>query len=203
MPVVERSSVIVLLYASEGLDARLNTLRDADGFLGAAMFSPVKRSGEALAYTWWRDKRTAEAVLDSGDIAALRATPVEVTTVRLKAAPDDHGGSLLLNNPGMVVLVTLMAVDPTQSDALLEELQSAADKFLPNFRAIRAVAFHRSSDRSLIVEVLCVTGTLALAITQFKSRLRQHRQRVAAIARSNNPDVYRLRRTVSPAVRDQ
>lgn len=203
MPIIRKNSVAVLLYAAEGLDARLDTLRSAPGFLGATVFSPVKRAGEALAYTCWTDRRTAEAALDSGDVAALRATSMEVISVRLKAAPNDHAGSLCLDEPETVVLVALMAVDPSRSDALIEELQSATDEFLPEFRAIRAVAFHRSFDQSLIVEVLQVTGTVALAITQLKSRLRQHRKSVATIARSNNPDICRLQRTIPSAVRDQ
>lgn len=200
---IERNGIAVLLSAAEGLDARLDELSHAPGFLGAAVFKAVGLSGERLAYTRWRDRHAAEEALDSGDTATLRATPVEAVSVRLKAAPDNTYGTLPLDTPGMVALIVRMAVDPKRSDELFDNLRSFTDQFLPVFVPIRAVAFHQSQDRALIIEVLQVTGALGLGRLQLKRQLRRHRRRVEHIARSETHDLMRLERTVSPASGDQ
>ncbi len=198
MPTISTGDIAVPMFARNGLDARIDRISQAPGFRGAATFQPVKRFGEALAYTLWESHRAAEAAIDSGDVVTFRAQPIQVLSVRLKAAPDDHHGSLALDSENMVVLVAAMAVDPARHDELIATLQHSTDSFLPDFAAVRAVAFHSSPDSTLVVEVLHVTGALALALTQIKPRLRQHRKHVSAIARSELVDIYRLQRIIAP-----
>lgn len=199
MAQIERDGIAVLLSAAKGLDDRVGALARAPGFLGASVFRPVGFSGETLAYTRWRDWQAADDALDSGDGATLRATPIEAISVRLKASPGDHDGVLALDTPGMVVLVVRMAVDPEGSDALVDRLRSFTDAVLPAFAPVRAVAFHRSRDRTLVAEVLQVTGALALAMLQVREkRLRHHQRAVGALTRSETHGLLRLARTVQP-----
>lgn len=104
MTQIEHGGVAVLLSASKGLDECVDALRSAPGFLGGTVFKPVGFVGEKLAYTRWRDRGAAEGALDSGDVATLRATPVDAISVRLKSAPDDRRSTLVLDEPGTVLL---------------------------------------------------------------------------------------------------
>lgn len=176
VPPIRTGDVAVPVFARKGRNTRIDRISRAHGFRGAATFHPVKRFGGTLAYTRWETHRAAKAAIDSGDIVTFRAQPIEARSVRLKAAPDDHHGSLVLDAQNMVVLLAAMAVDPARHEDLIATLQHSTDAFLPDFAAVRAVAFHSSRDRSLVVEMLHVTSALALALTQLKPRLRQHRE---------------------------
>ena len=203
MPTIRTGDIAVPVFTAKGLDARIGRISRAPGFRGAATFQPVKRFGETLAYTLWESHRAAKAAIDSGDVVTFRAQPIEVLSVRLKAAPDDHHGSLVLDAKNMVVLVAAMAVDPARHDELIATLQHSTDAFLPDFAAVRAVVFHSSQDRTLVVEVLHVTSALALALTQIKPRLRQHRKHISAIARSELVDIYRIQRIIAPFEKEE
>ena len=197
MPTIRTGEAAMILRARKKLNARVQTLSRVPGFLGAAIFRPVKRYGDRLAYTLWAPDSAVDEAFDSGDAALLRTLLVEVLSVRLKAASDDHDGALALDTPGITVLVATMSVDPARHDELIEILQRSTDTFLPDFAAVRAVAFHHSEDRTLVVEVLHITGALALALTQLKPKLRQHRKNVASIVRSEAADIYRLERVIA------